>query len=100
MGGQQFKSLGKLRSGWTDWHQIWYMSAISSGDGHRLKTISPSIYQDGIFGVLRGQISKGWENGQTAGQIQTKLSAIYSDRSGNGHMLKKHWPSEIPGGAF
>ena len=28
-------------NGWTDWHQIWYMSADSSGNGHRLKKLAP-----------------------------------------------------------
>ena len=31
LGGQQFKSLGKL----SDWHQLWFMSADSSGNGHK-----------------------------------------------------------------
>ena len=97
LGGQ---SLGNLPNGWTNWHQIWYMSANSSRSGHRLKTISPSRSNEGIFGVLRGQMSKGWEDGQTAGPIGTKLWAIYSDGSVNGHRLKKHWPCETPGGAF
>ena len=39
--GQQFKSLGKL----SDWHQLWFTSADSSGNGHRLHTSSPSIPQ-------------------------------------------------------
>ena len=59
--GPKYKSLGNLPNGWTNWHNIWYMSANSSGNGHRLKTISPSRSHEGIFGVLRGQISKGWE---------------------------------------
>ena len=48
--GQTFKSLGKLSNGWTDRHQIWFTSADSSGNGHRLNTIRPSIPQ----GVLGG----------------------------------------------
>ncbi len=43
LGGHTFKSIGKLSNGWTDWHKIWYMSADSSGNGHRLKTIRPTI---------------------------------------------------------
>ena len=50
LGGQQFKSLGKLRNGWTDWHQIWYMSADSSGNGYRIKTIRGRL---GKLAVLR-----------------------------------------------
>ena len=34
LGGQKFKSLGKLSNGWTDWHQLWFTSAYSSGNGH------------------------------------------------------------------
>ena len=34
LGGHKFKCLGKLSNGSTDWHQIWYMSADSSGNGH------------------------------------------------------------------
>ena len=41
LGGQKLKMFGNLPNGWTDWHQIWYTSADSSGNGHRLKTISP-----------------------------------------------------------
>ena len=39
-----------LPNGWTDWHQIWYTSADSSRNGHRLKTISPSICQGALGG--------------------------------------------------
>ena len=45
LGGQKFKHLDNLPNGWTDWHQIWYTPADSSGNGHRLNTISPSIPQ-------------------------------------------------------
>ena len=40
------KSLGKL----SDWHQLWFMSADSSGNGHRLNTSRPSIPK----GAFRG----------------------------------------------
>ena len=46
LGGQQFKSMGKL----SDWHQLWFTSADSSRNGHRLNTIRPSIPQ----GAFRG----------------------------------------------
>ena len=39
LGGQHFKRMGKL----SDWHQLWFMSADSSGNGHRLNTSRPSI---------------------------------------------------------
>ena len=50
IGGQKCKSLENLPNGWTDWHQIWYTSAASYGNGHRLKTNSPSR-PGGHFGV-------------------------------------------------
>ena len=54
LGGQKCKSQENLPSGCTDWHQICYTSADSSGNGHRLKTISPSIFQGAFWGVLGG----------------------------------------------
>ena len=48
--GQTFKSLGRLSNGWTDWHQLWFTSADSSGNGHRLNPSRPSIPQGGILG--------------------------------------------------
>ena len=45
LGGQQFKSIGKL----FDWHQLWFTSTDSSGNGLRLNASRPSIPQ-GAFG--------------------------------------------------
>ena len=45
LGGQTFKRQGKLSNGWTDWHPLWFTSADSSGNGHRLNTKRPSIPQ-------------------------------------------------------
>ena len=60
LGGQQFKSLGKL----SDWHQLGFTSADSSGNVHRLNTSRPSIPQ-GAFrgggGVRVSQIQNSWE---------------------------------------
>ena len=42
--------IGKL----SDWHQLWFKSADSSGNGHRLNTIRPSIPQGAFRGVLGG----------------------------------------------
>ena len=47
--GQTFNSLGKLSNCWTDWLQLWFTSADSSGNGHRLNPSRPSIPQ-GAFG--------------------------------------------------
>ena len=56
--GQQFKSLDNLPNGWTDWHQIWCTIADSSGNGHRLKTISPSTPHGAFWGVRGSNIHK------------------------------------------
>ena len=59
LGGQTFKSQGKLSNGWTDWNQLWFTSADSSGNGHRLNTSHPSIPQGG--GVRGSHIQKAGE---------------------------------------
>ena len=64
LGGQQFKSLGKL----SDWHQLWFTSADSSRNGHRLNTCRPSIPQGAFRGgglgchtfKSLGKLSNGW----------------------------------------
>ena len=55
LGGQQFKSIGKLSDG----HQLWFTSADSSGNGHRLNRNRPR----GHFGrgVRVSHIQKSWE---------------------------------------
>ena len=53
LGGHKFNSIGKLSNGWTDWHQLWFTSADSSGNGHRLNTSRPSIPR-GNFGLFIG----------------------------------------------
>ena len=52
LGGQTFKGLEKLSNGWTDWHQLCFTSADSSGNGHMLNTGRPTIpqYPGGHFG--------------------------------------------------
>ena len=64
LGGQQFKSIGKL----SDWHQLWFTSADLSGNGHRLNTSRPSIAQGAWGGGGLGchkfksywKLSNGW----------------------------------------
>ena len=65
--GQPFKSQGKLSNGWTDWHQIWFTSVDSSGNGHILNTSHPSIPQGACRGgggghtfKSIGKLSNGW----------------------------------------
>ena len=59
LGGHKPKSMGRLSNDWTDWHQIWYTSADSSGNGHRLNTIRPSTLGGGVRG---SQIQKSGED--------------------------------------
>ena len=59
LGGHKSKSLGRLSNDWTDWHQMWYTSADSSGNGHRLNTIRPSTLGGGVRG---SQIQKSGED--------------------------------------
>ena len=58
--GQTLKSIGKLSNDWTDWHQLWFTSADSSGNGHRLNPSRPSISQ-GALGGRGSQIQKSGE---------------------------------------
>ena len=58
--GSQIQKSGRLSNGWTDWHQIWYTSADSSGNGHRLNTFRPSTLGGG--GVRGSQIQKSGED--------------------------------------
>ena len=93
LGGHKFNSLVKLSNGCTDWHQIWYMSADSSGNGHRLNTFRPTIHQvacRGGGGVSGSQIEKSGEFG---------IWYTSADSSGNGHRLNTIRPS-IPQGVF
>ena len=87
--GSQIQNSGRLSNGWTDWHQIWYTSADSSGNGHKLNTIRPST----LGGGLGGHKFKNQGKIQTAGPIGTK----FVDSSGNGYTPNK-LPRETQGG--
>ena len=97
LGDHKFKCLGKLSNGWTDWHQIWYKSADSSGNEHRLDTIRPSIHQEVIGG--------GGHKFKSLGKLSNNLTDWHqmwytsADSSGNGHRLNAIRPS-IPQEAF
>ena len=99
VGGHKFKCLGKLSNGWTDWHQICYKSADSSGNRHRLNTIRSSISQGAFWGVLGDHkfkrllmLSNSWTDWH-------QLWFTSADSSGNGHRLNPS-RSSIPQGAF
>ena len=97
LGGQQFKSLGKL----SDWHQLWFTSADSSGNGHRLNTSRPSIPQVAFRGWGGGglgchklksmlKLSNGWTDWH-------QIWHTCADSSGNGYTPNK-LPFETQGG--
>ena len=93
----KFKSLGKLSNGWTDWHKIWYKSADSSGNGHRLNTIRPSIpqgaFRRGVTNSSLGKLPNGWTDWH-----QIWYTSV--DMSGNGHRLKPIRHTIHQGGIF
>ena len=69
------------------------MSVDSSGNGHRPKTIRPTITQGSILGGFMGStIQKTGKCGQTAGPIGTQCCTYNADESGNGHRLNKVAP--------
>ena len=82
-----------LSKGCTDWHQIWYTSADSSGNGYRLNTICPST-----FGGLGGhkfksrEDSNGWSDWH-----QIWYTCV--DSSVNGYTPNK-LPRETQGGTW
>ena len=81
LGGQQFKSIGKL----SDWHQLWFTSADSSGNGHRLNTSRPSISGEGL-GCHKlkslGKLTNGWTDWHQIWHTST-------DPPGNGYTPNK-----------
>ena len=75
LGGHTFKGQGKLSNGWTDWHQRWFTSADSSGNGHRLykSPLNTPGGMSGGGGVCQGVTnSKALRSCQKAGPIGTK----------------------------
>ena len=76
LGGQQLKSLGKL----SDWHQLWFTSADSSGNEHRLNASRPSINQGAFRGGGGGrvsQIQKSWEAVKRLDRLAPTLAHIW-----------------------
>ena len=94
LGGHTFKRLGKLSNGCTDWHRMWYTSVDSSGNGHRLNTIRPTIPQ-GNFGGFR--VSQMQVFGEAV-KRHDRLAPT-ADSYGNGHRLTTIRPS-IPQGVL
>ena len=82
LGGHNCKSLGKL----SNWHQLWFTSADSSGNGHRLKTSRPSIPQGHLGGGLRGHTFKSLGNLSNGWSDWHQIWYTSADSSGNGHL--------------
>ena len=83
---KQVKSLGKL----SDWYQLWFTSADSSGNGHRLNTSRLSIPQGAFRGggvgchkfKSLGKLSNGWTDWH-------QIWHTSADPSGNGYTPNK-----------
>ena len=94
-------SMGKQPNGWTDWRQIRYTSVDASGNGHRLKTIRPTITHGAIGG---GRL--GGQQFKSLGNLVKRLDRLGTHFE---HIMQvnlgmdtgwKNWPCETPGGAF
>ena len=85
--GSQIQKSGETIKRLTDWHHIWYTSADSSGNGHRLNIIRSSILQGAFQGVVWGHKFK---YGKAAKRLDRLDHIWYTsvDSSGNGHRLK------------
>ena len=76
LGVKHSKVWGSCQNGWNDWHQLWFTSADSSGNGHRrLNPSRPSIPQGAFrgWGVRGSQIKKIRGTCQTAEPIGTNV---------------------------
>ncbi len=70
--GVNIQKSGKaVSNGWTDWHQLWFTSADSSGNGHRLNTSRPSIPK----GTFRGGGGRGSQI-QKSGEAVKRLDRL------------------------
>ena len=85
LGGQTFKRLEKLPNGLTDWHQLWFTSADSSGNGHRLNTSRPIIPQGAFWGVLGGHKFKCLGKLSNCSTDWHQIWYMSADSSGNVH---------------
>ena len=92
LGGQKCKSLENLPNGWADWHQIWYTSADSSRNGHRLKQLAPRYTRGHLGGGFRGQKFKRLENLPNVWTDWHQIWYTSADSYGNGHRLKTNNP--------
>ena len=99
--GSNIGKSGKLSNGWTDWHQLWFTSADSSGNGLRLNTSRPSITQGAFLGGFRGSQTK-----KSLGKLSNGLTDWHqlwftsADSSGNGNRLNTSRPTITRGISF
>ena len=76
LGGSNIQSQGKLSNVWTDWHQLWFTSAESSGNWHRPNTSHPSIPQGACRGVRGSHIQKAEEAGKRLDRLAPNLVQV------------------------
>ena len=92
--GSTIQRYGKL----SDWHQLWFTSADSSGNGHSLNTSRPSIPRGHLGGgrlgchkfKSLGKLSNGWTD-------RHQIWHTSADPSGNGY-TPNNLPLEAQGG--
>ena len=84
-----------MSNGWSDWHQIWYTCADSSGNGYTPNKLPLETQGGGTWWVLGGQ------QFESIGKLSDwhQLWFTSADSSGNGHRLNTSRPS-IPKGAL
>ena len=70
--GSTIQKSGKL----SDWHQLWFTPADSSGNGHKLNTSRPSIPQGAFRGVRVSQIQKSGKAGKRLDRLAQNLAHI------------------------
>ena len=93
--GSTIQNIGKL----SDWHQLWFTSADSSGNGHRLNSLQVAPqYPRWHWGVGGSQIQKSGKlsKGCTGSH---RIWYTPADSPGNGHRLNTIRPT-LPQGHF
>ena len=77
LGGFRGSTIHKYMGKLSDWHQLWFTCADSSGNGHRLNTSRPSIPQGALGGgVIVSQIQKYGEAVKRLDRLAPNLAHI------------------------
>ena len=85
LGGQTFKKSGEAVKRLTDWHQLWFTSADSYGNGHRLNKNRPTIPQGAFWFFLGGHKFKCLGKLSNCSTDWHQIWHMSADSSGNLH---------------